>query len=249
MQVATPLLCAGAASCPCCALPVSSTQPVALKAQTWRLKERWFVFPASDPLAACRGRLVLRAEHRFINTSALQVVPAARLALSLRPGALPVPRGLAGSWQDPAASWRGSSACSQRGGVAAWQDHSVAGITVWPWAPLLSQDSVTMGIKRQQSCCPAWQLGTLWASSGGQNLSAYFSCWEDGSRGRALRHCSAGHLGWVTVTTPKPGASPRLGAALWAVQRGWLILSRALSVAKPWPHPEHPTGASRRDRL
>lgn len=127
MQVATPLLCAGAASCPCCALPVSSTQPVALKAQTWRLKERWFVFPASDPLAACRGRLVLRAEHRFINTSALQVVPAARLAPSLRPGALPVPRGLAGSWQDPAASWRGSSACSQCGGVAAWQDHSVAG--------------------------------------------------------------------------------------------------------------------------
>lgn len=55
-----------------------------------------------------------------------------------------MPRGLA-------ASWRGCSACSQRG-----RDHSVA-----VGSSALSQELVTVGIRRQQSRCPAWQSGTL----------------------------------------------------------------------------------------
>lgn len=188
-----------------------------------------------------------RSRDGFINTRLCpcpsRSVPAA--------GSSPCAQSCGCSCQDPAASWRGSSACSQCGGGGCMagsqrgrdhRDHSVA----------VGTSAVTglgdNGNHRQQSCCPAWQLGTLPTGPSGilrwpKPQCPFFLLGAEHSDTAQLPP-GLGH-----VTTPEPGASPELGAALWAVEQGWLILSRALSAAKPWPHPGHPTGASRRDRL
>lgn len=75
------------------------------------------------------------------------------------PGALPAARGLAGSWQEPAGSWRQRAVPAPAvEGVSARQDHSVAGsqrgrITVWPWAAPLAQELVAVGMEKQPSPC------------------------------------------------------------------------------------------------
>lgn len=137
------------------------------------------------------------------------------------PGALPAARGLAGSWQDPAGSWRERAVPAPAvEGVSARQDHSVAGSqrgrgqprwhrSWWQW-------------EWKSSRVPAWDpaRGAEWhpqMDPGKKNLTACFSCWENGNGGVSLwlaEHSDTAQLG--SSHHPEPGASPRLGAAMWA---------------------------------
>lgn len=195
----------------------------------------------------------------------LQVAPAPHLAPSLRPGALPVARGLAGSWQDPAAGWRGSSpACSHCGGSGCTpgirgcqgsqgaRDHSVA------MGSSAVTELVTVGTERQPSRCPAWQPGTLPMGPSGI-LSGSFQkphCpfllpgeWQIGERAFGWQSTPA-LLSWAPragLESPPFSPVPARGSVLPCGSRAWLWrvdhLSRGRrqrgSLAKPWPHPGH----------